>query len=57
MHMTNSRATIVWIIALALAITAVVIVDGGLLVSILVGAAVAAVVAGVGTLVLGKKPS
>lgn len=55
--MTNSRATIVWIIALALAITAVVIVDGGLLVSILVGAAVAAVVAGVGTLVLGKKPS
>lgn len=53
--MKNSRAIIVVIIALAFAITAVEIVDGGLLVSIIVGAAVAAAVAGVGTRVLGKK--
>lgn len=54
---TNSRAIIVVIIALAFAGTAVEIVDGDLLVSIIVGAAVAAVVAGVGTRVLGKKPN
>lgn len=45
---------VVWVIAVALPITAVTIVDGNLLVSLLVGGAVAGVVAGVGTVALGS---
>jgi hypothetical protein len=44
----------VWIVAVALAITAVTIVDGNLLVSLLVGGAVAGVVAAIGTVALGR---
>ena len=55
--MGSPSETIVWVIAVALAITSVVIIDGNILVSILVGGAVATVVALVGTLVLGKSKS
>lgn len=53
--MSNSTEAIVLFVAIVLAIVAVVIVDGGLVVSILVGGGVAAVVGLVGVLALGKK--